>query len=244
MILVRPEDLIHKVWLLRLLTEIIDSDYLSQNLYFKGGTAASMLGFLDRFSVDLDFDLKKGGNKERIRKQFYQIFKKIDLKIYYENPKNLLFSLKYSANKDQRNTIRLSITDELYKNNIYIPKYLPEIDRIVNCQTIETMFAHKMVAVIDRFAKYKAVAGRDIYDIHHFLISGYNYSKDIIEERTNFSLKDFLQKLISFIEKYLTQTIINQDLNTLLPQDIFQKIRKRLKTETLMLLKQELKKYE
>ena len=57
MILLRPQDTIHKVQLTRLLTEILDNPTLSQNLYFKGGTCAAMLGYLDRFSVDLDFDL-------------------------------------------------------------------------------------------------------------------------------------------------------------------------------------------
>ena len=59
MILLRPQDTIHKVQLTRLLTEILDNSILSQNLYFKGGTCAAILGYLDRFSVDLDFDLTK-----------------------------------------------------------------------------------------------------------------------------------------------------------------------------------------
>ncbi|HIP71371.1 MAG TPA: hypothetical protein EYH05_08260, partial [Anaerolineae bacterium] len=47
----------HRIQLTRLLTEILDDPYLAASLYFKGGTCAAMLGYLDRFSVDLDFDL-------------------------------------------------------------------------------------------------------------------------------------------------------------------------------------------
>ena len=57
MIDIRPEDIIHKSYLNRLLMEIIDRPVLSHNLAFKGGTCAAMLGYLDRFSVDLDFDV-------------------------------------------------------------------------------------------------------------------------------------------------------------------------------------------
>ena len=75
MILLRPQDVFHKVQLTRLLTEILDNSILSQNLYFKGGTCAAILGYLDRFSVDLDFDLKQGADKTKLR----PIFQKISL---------------------------------------------------------------------------------------------------------------------------------------------------------------------
>ncbi|PJA52923.1 hypothetical protein CO166_03640 [Candidatus Roizmanbacteria bacterium CG_4_9_14_3_um_filter_36_11] len=69
MILPKREDVFHKVQLYRLLTGLIDSNLLSRSIYFKGGTAASMMGFLDRFSVDLDFDLKKDVSIKKINKE-------------------------------------------------------------------------------------------------------------------------------------------------------------------------------
>jgi predicted nucleotidyltransferase component of viral defense system len=59
----RPEDILHKSYLNRLLMETIDRPVLAHNLAFKGGSCASMLGFLDRFSVDLDFDILKDAIK-------------------------------------------------------------------------------------------------------------------------------------------------------------------------------------
>ena len=46
------------------------------------------------------------------------------------------------------------------------------------------MMANKLVAVIDRYAHREAIAGRDLYDIHHFFMKGYRYNEDVICERT------------------------------------------------------------
>ena len=54
------------------------------------------------------------------------------------------------------------------KSNVYETVRLVEIDRIATCQTIETMFANKLVALIERREKTGSIAGRDLYDVHHF----------------------------------------------------------------------------
>jgi hypothetical protein len=79
------------------------------------------------------------------------------------------------------------------------------------------MFANKLVAVTDRYNMHKTIAGRDIYDIHYFLVHGYAYHGPVIQERTGLSPKDYLGRLIDFIKEHVTQMIINEDLNTLLP---------------------------
>lgn len=240
MIPVRPQDAIHKMRLLRLLTEILDDTLLSRNLYFKGGTAASMLGFLDRFSVDLDFDIKRDYPGTQIRKRLYEIFKKQDLQIITQSKSTLFFNLKYPSAARSRNSIHLSIIEDYPKSNEYKSFYLPEIDRTAYCQTIETMFANKLVALTDRYNKYKTLAGRDIYDIHHFFMKGYRYNDNVISERTGLSAKEYLQKLIGFIQKNISHTVINEDLNSLLPYDEFMKIRKTLISEIHIFLRDEI----
>jgi len=240
LIIVRPEDVFHKVQLLRLLTEIADTTALSRNLFFKGGTCASMLGYLDRFSVDLDFDLRRNVDEAILKKEFYKVFKRLDLKVSDESKKVLEFFLKYEAPHGKRNTIKLDALSTGFRSNVYKAFYLPEVDRFLSCQTIETMFAHKLVAAVDRFEKHFSIAGRDIYDIHYFYLHGYSYSRQLVEERTGMRLPDFLRKLIDFIEKQISQRVINEDLNTLLPLNRFQKIRKVLKTETLVFIKDDL----
>ena len=241
MIVPRKQDAYHKMQLFRLLVGIIDDKEISSRLCFKGGTCAAMLGLLDRFSVDLDFDLLKRTDKESLRTKLHQAFANLGLKIKDESQTTLQFFLQYEAEPHQRNTIKLDILDQGFKSNICKAQYLSEIDRFMNCQTVETMFANKLVSLIDRYEKNKSIAGRDIYDIHHFFMHGYSYEQKIIKERRGVGVKDFLQELIDFIEEKVSQTVINQDLNTILPKEKFSQIRKVVKNETLTFLRDELK---
>jgi len=241
MILPNPKDAIHKAWLYRLLSAIYDNQKLSSVLYFKGGTCAAMLGFLDRFSVDLDFDYV--GEEEGLkntRKELEGVFKKLDLSIKDKSSNAPQYFLKYNSRQDERNTIKIDITFPPPKANVYQAYEFNEIDRVIMCQTVETMFANKLVALIERFEKNGSIAGRDLYDIHYFFMRGFRYNEKIIIERRNASLDHFFQELINFIEEKISQTVINQDLNFLLSPDKFQKIRKILKQETLIFLRDEL----
>ncbi len=240
MITLRSEDTFHKVQLLRLLAAILDNTYLSQNLYFKGGTCAALLGLLDRFSVDLDFDLKETGNKKEMKRIFYQVFAELDLSVKDESQKTLSFLLKYQAPSGSRNTIKLDALDLPVKANVYKVQYLAEINRLANCQTKETMFANKLVAVLDRWEKHRSIAGRDLYDIHYFFLQGYDYLGEVIKERTGLSVYSFLTKLRNFINAKITSQIINEDLNSLLVADKFSKIRLVLKNEVLLFLDEEI----
>jgi predicted nucleotidyltransferase component of viral defense system len=235
----RKEDIIHKSYLNRLLIEIIDRPALSQNLAFKGGTCAAMLGYLDRFSIDLDFDALKNADETVLRKEFRQAFDYLDLIVVEELRNALMFRVRYPSEPGKRNNLKVSATSLMVKANKYQVHYLPEIDRMMTCQTVETMFANKLVAVTDRYDLHGTVAGRDIYDIHHFFIKGYTYHAPIIQERTGLTPREYLIKLSDFIKKHVTQTIINEDLNTLLPYKQFQQIRKVLIPETLALLERE-----
>ena len=68
-----------------------------------------------------------------------------------------------------------------------------------------------------------------------------NCAKIKIKERTEQSLAQFFGKSITFIETHVTDTILTQDLSTLLAYEKFTKIRKVLKLETLMFLKDEVR---
>ena len=175
MILPNPKDAVHKAWLYRLLAELYDDPLIANSLYFKGGTCAAMLGWLDRFSVDLDFDYV-GSKKdlERARKNMEKIFSGLGLEIKDKSRKVPQYFLKYPAPEGGRNTIKIDVTFPPPKANVYAAQRLAEIDRIARCQTIETMFANKLVALIDRWEKKESIAGRDLYDIYHFFLQGLN----------------------------------------------------------------------
>jgi len=237
----RPEDIIHRSHLHRLLMEIVDQPLMAQSLAFKGGTCAAMLGFLDRFSVDLDFDVLKGADENAMRQVFHQIFDQLGFTVTLEFDKVLFFQLRYPSSPGKRSTLKVSASNIRVEANQYRVQYFPEIDRLINSQTIETMFANKLVAMTDRYEQHDTVAGRDIYDIHHFFIQGYSYFGAVIRERTGLEPKEYFGKLIDFIKQHVTQTVIDEDLNSLLPYRKFQQIRKILIPETISLLIKEQK---
>ena len=79
---IKQQDVIHKAWLYKILSAIYSDIYLAQNLYFKGGTCASMLGYLDRFSIDLDMDfVGKVEDIADVRKRLEDIWQELGLEI-------------------------------------------------------------------------------------------------------------------------------------------------------------------
>lgn len=243
MLLPKKEDTIHKAWLYRVLKEISDNAYLNSHLYFKGGTYAAMAGYLNRFSIDLDFDLALNRQDELVlaKKELEKIITKLDLIIKDKSQRGFQYFLKYKALTNKRNTLKVEALFPAPKANLYEPVYFSEIDRTLQCQTKETMFANKLVAIIDRYEQQKSLAGRDLYDIHQFFLQGLGYNKNVIKERRNINVEKYFTELTFFIQKYFNDTVINQDLNTLLTIAEFQKIRKILLSETLMFLKDEIK---
>lgn len=240
MIYTPPKDVIHKSYLNKLLVEIVDDPVLSQSLYFKGGTCAAMLGFLDRFSVDLDFDIKVGSDEKALDKRFREVFTKLGLIVESRSKNYLIYHLKYPSAPGKRNSLELDALNFVVKSNVYKPQYIVDINRIVNCQTLETMFANKLVAITDRYQRYKKVAGRDLYDVYYFFVQGYSYLPSVIEERTKMPAKKYIEELIKFIPNKVNLTEINEDLNLLLPNHSFQDVRKLLILQVVSMLKDEL----
>ncbi len=236
------KDAIHKAWLYRILSAIADDQYCAGTLYFKGGTCASMLGWLDRFSVDLDFDYAGDKNNvEKTRAALESVFAKLGLSVKDKSKNGIQYFLKYDNTGSERKVLKIDASFPLFFASKYAPMRFLEIDRILVCQTKETMFAHKLAAVMDRFKKTRTIAGRDIYDIHHFFMSGFDYDADVIKERTGMEAKEFLTDLADFIDKKVTEKVISEDLNSLLPQNIFSLTRTILKRETIGLLQDEIK---
>ena len=240
MILPSQKDALHKVWLYRTLTEIADDVFLAQNLAFKGGTCAAMLGILDRFSIDLDFDFTGGSeNLPKTRIRLEKIFSNLGLTIRDQSKVAPQYFLKYESKEGERNTMKIDVTFSPPKANAYEMKHFAEIDRLFSCQTFETMFGNKLVALMERHQKNDSIAGRDVYDIHHFFLNGFRYNEAVIIERTGKNIAQFFDDLILFVEKNITNEMLSQDLNTLLPYEKFTKIRKTLRQEVLVFLRDE-----
>jgi predicted nucleotidyltransferase component of viral defense system len=251
MILPDKKDVLHKSWLYRVLEAIADDPNLARVMYFKGGTCAAMLDWLPRFSVDLDFDYGGGLGQDEIaetRTRLEKIFTGLGLSVKDWSKNGLQYFLKYPSNgsgglinrRISRNTLKVDASFPLFKSSKYEPKRLAEIDRILTCQTKETMFAHKLVAPLDRFEKTGSIAGRDLFDIHHFFLSGFSYDADVIRERRGVAVGKFLLTLRDFVERYVNDSIITEDLSSLLLPADFGRIRKILKREVLNLIEDEI----
>ena len=232
------KDVIHKAWLYKILSAVYADSFIAHNLYFKGGTCASMLGYLDRFSVDIDLDFV--GNAKDIpalREILERIFSDLGLEIKDQSKNTIQYFLKYPNTAGERNTVAIDAVFPVPKANLYEPKRFIDIDRTIICQTKETMFGKKLVAVMDRLKKHGAIAGRDIYDVHHFFSHNFSFTEAVILERTGKKTKDFFQELTVFIEKHITDTILIQDLSNLLSPEQFRDARKNLKKNTLIFLR-------
>ncbi len=236
MTIINPKDANHKAWLMRVLTEIVDDQFLAEQLRFKGGTCASMLGYLDRFSVDLDFDILDETQTDLIRQKMKKIFTNLNLEIKDESKRVVEFLLRYPAPINDRNSLRVDMVGKNYLENIYENQFLPEINRYFGCQTVETMFSHKLIALMERYDKHQTIAGRDVYDIHYFFFSGRLYRKEIIKERTGKNLPQFFTDLKEFLEKQVNPDLLVQDLGTLLPSDKMRFVKKNLLVETKMFI--------
>jgi predicted nucleotidyltransferase component of viral defense system len=238
MILPNKKDALHKSWLYRTLEAIADDRYLASVLYFKGGTCASMLGWLDRFSVDLDFDYAgKTADIPKTRAALESIFRDLGLIIHDSSKKGIQYFLRYENLHSGRTSIKIDVSFPLFVSSVYEPQRFVEIDRMLICQTRDTMFAHKLVAIIDRFEKTGHIAGRDIYDIHYFFMNGYGYNSAVIKERRSTDVKSFLAELADFIEKHVTDKVITEDLSHLLTPEKYALLRKVLKREVVSLVR-------
>lgn len=234
----RKSEIPHKIAMYELLDGLLSNPLIANNLCFKGGTCASMLGCLDRFSVDLDFDLPDRSEKEAVREEIYKVIDKLRFEVKDESRKYLQFFLKYRDIPNKRNTLKLEITDKVSKMNEYKEFHLVEIGRYCRAQTIETMFANKLVALKGRFEDRGSVAGRDVYDIYHFFNEGFGINEGVIEERTGKSLSDYARELISFVEDEITEKILREDLNPVMDNDKLKPLLPKLKKGVLIALKE------
>jgi len=240
MITPTQQDAKHKYQMFRLLREILKNNTLSNRLMFKGGTYAALTGALDRFSVDLDFDLPNNKKKEDLRILCHDIFKKLNFEIKDESKNHLQFFLKYESKEYERNTLKLEINDNPSPFNKYEKVNLKELNMYCNAHSIDTMFANKLVAAKARYDKNGKIAGRDFYDLHKFFIQSFSINKKVVENLTNKKYTEYLSELTRFIKDKVNSRNLIQDLNVLLNKQQIRSV-ENIKEELLTFLKDELK---
>jgi len=217
----------HKFFLIRILKDIYSDISIASLLGFKGGTAAHLFYELPRFSVDLDFNLLNPEKKSILLEAIPSILDKIGrIKQRREKRATLFFLLSYG--EEERN-IKLEISKRIFPDRYEVKSYLG-ISMLVMAR--EDLFAHKLVALSDR----KSPANRDYFDLWFFMQNHWNVNEEIVESRTDLSLKEYLKKCEKIVEA-IDERYILHGIGELLDSRLKNWARENLKKELLFLIR-------
>jgi predicted nucleotidyltransferase component of viral defense system len=217
----------HKFILMSILLDISKNELLKSTLVFKWGTTLFLLYNLDRFSTDLDFDLVWDLNKEIILDEVIIILKKYwEIKDNFIK-RNTIFSILPYWEIDHNIKIEISTRWVSWKYGFKSFMWIQ-----LQILDIEYICANKFIALTAR----DKLANRDIYDIHFILKNNMQINKEYIEIKTWITFKDYINKMIQFLEKLWSKHNILDWLWTTLDekQKIF--VKNNLVQETIFLL--------
>lgn len=219
----------HKNILVKILKDIYADPTISTILGFKGGTAAALFYNLDRFSVDLDFDLIDSEKEDYVFERVKTILENYGkLKQVRKKKFNLLYILSYDDKDINAQNIKVEINRREFGSKYDIRSFLG-----ISMQVMikEDMTAHKLCAMYERIGK----TNRDIFDAQFFLSHDWPVNKKIIEDRMGMSYKEFLGKTFDLIKKFDDKDIL-AGMGELLTEKQKAWAREKLKSETLFSL--------
>ena len=217
----------HKNILIKILKDIYTDGSLGPLLGFKGGTAAYLFYDLDRFSVDLDFDLLDEIKEQEVFDKVENIVKEYGTIKEKANKRHTLFIL-LSYNEEAQN-IKIEINKRNFGSQYEVKNYLG-ISMLVMKR--KDMFAHKIVAMTER-AK---AANRDVFDVHFFLKNNWEINREIVEKRTKMKFAGYIKKCIKFVENIPDRGILS-GTGELINEKQKAWTKSKLKQDTVFLLK-------
>jgi len=217
----------HKNILLQILKDIFSDASIAPFLGFKGGTAALLFYGLNRYSVDLDFDLLDESKEQEVFEKIQKIadgYGKItDSRI---KRFNLVTVISYDI-KSQNIKIEISRRNFGSKYELKTLLGIPML-----AMSREDMFANKLMAMYERIGK----TSRDIYDVYFFAKNNWPINKKLAEDRAKMPFREILAKCIALLEKIENRHILN-GLGELLDKSQKDWARAKLRSETIFLLK-------
>jgi predicted nucleotidyltransferase component of viral defense system len=226
----------HKSILIKILKEIYSHPSIGPVLGFKGGTAAYLFYNLDRFSVDLDFDLLDLNKEDLVFEEIGSILNNFG-KINTADKKrfNLIFILDYNEKDPGAQNIKVEVNRRNFGSKYEIRSYLGISMKVM---IAEDMAAKKLVAFYERIGK----TNRDIYDVWFFLKNNWPINRELVEKRTNLPFRDFLETSLGLLEKIDNRRILT-GMGELLTESQKSWARNNLKDELLFQLKLYLETY-
>jgi len=217
----------HKTILFQILKDIYSDTSIAPFLGFKGGTAALMFYGLDRFSIDLDFDLLDESQEDIVFERVKQIVQAYGT-LRESNRKGfgVFFVLSY---EDRAHHIKVEINRRQFGSRYEIKTYLG-VSMLV--MVPEDVFAHKLMAMHERIGK----TSRDIYDVRFFLEHRFPINREILEVRSKMSFEELLQACIKQLEKLSNRHILD-GVGELLTSSQKDWAKAKLREETIAFLK-------
>jgi predicted nucleotidyltransferase component of viral defense system len=215
----------HEQILKNILRDIYTNPKLQSSLAFKGGTCLYMFYDLDRFSVDLDFNLLTEDLDDTLLTAIIQRH----LKISDATNKHFTWlwvgSYEKAVQKVKVEVSKRTFPDT-YINKDFYGLTLPTMEP--SC-----MFAHKLCAITDR----KKLQNRDLYDAHFMFSHNFEINKEIVKLRTGKTLQKYFAELIKLIETRVNDNDILEGLGELLTDTQKHRTKATLKRDILFDLK-------
>lgn len=215
----------HEQILKNILRDIYTTTYLEDKLAFKGGTCLYLFYGLDRFSVDLDFNVLTEAFNDQLVTHILSQYLRIDDKF------NKYFTWFWLASYE-KGTPKIKV--EISKRK-YPDKYINKDFYGLTIPTLapDSMFAHKLCAISDR----EKLQNRDLFDAHFMFTKGFGINEEIIKIRTNKTLKEYFVYLTYFIEKKVNPNTILDGLGELISDQQKDKVKATLIRDLLFDLK-------
>lgn len=214
----------HRQVMFEIITDIYRSS-IGNFLGFKGGTMAYFFYGLDRFSVDLDFDLLDEKKIPEVTKIVSEILSNYGEIREKTNKKFTLFWL-LNYEKNNRN-LKIEISKRKQNGVIYEIANFYGTD--VKISKIEDAFATKLLACTTR----NRTAYRDFYDVYFYLKKGITPNEKIIKTETAKNLKNYLISLSGYIQKNVSNRTVLSGIGEFVTEKQKYWIRNHLKKELL-----------
>lgn len=215
----------HEQFLKNILKDIYTTTDLEGRLAFKGGTCLYLFYGLDRFSVDLDFNLLADDFNDQLVTNILTKYLNIHDRF------NKHFTWFWLGSYEKGNPrLKVEINKREYKDN-YINQDFYGLT--IPIMSPDCMFAHKLCAISDR----KKLQNRDLFDAHFMFTQQFDINDEIIKIRTGKTRNEYFAYLIDFIEKNVNPNAILEGLGELINNQQKDHVKTTLKRDLLFDLK-------
>jgi predicted nucleotidyltransferase component of viral defense system len=217
----------HRFLLVQILKDIYSDIELANSLGFKGGTALMLFYNLPRYSIDLDFNLL---NSDKSKEVFEKIRKIVSGygRIKDEAVKHFGLITVLDYGQHERN-LKIEVSNRSFADSYEVKNYLGIPIRVMN---LPDMFSHKLCALLDR----SMLTNRDIFDCWFLMNQRTPINQQIIKDRMNVDLDNYLQQCIDRIGQVNENRILS-GLGDLMDEETKRFVKTKLKAEAISLFK-------